>query len=74
MALNLVHNDVINSNFRGVVCVVVFNHSNEDYKISSGERIAQIMFKLHEADKFVETSELLKTCRNYRGFGLTGWF
>ena len=77
LALNfglIVHNGVIDSNFRGVICFVLFNHSNEDYKILSGERIAQNLFKRHETVKFVETSELLETCRNSGGLGATGRF
>ena len=55
LALNfglIIHNGIIYSSFRGVVCVVVFNHSNEDYKMLSSERIAQILFKHHETVKF----------------------
>ena len=55
LALNfglIIHNGVIYSSLRGVVFVVVFNHSNEDCKMLSSERIAQILFKHHETVKF----------------------
>jgi dUTP pyrophosphatase len=63
---------VVDSIYRGEICVVLINLGNENVKINKGERIAQIIFEqYHEAEiKVVE--ELSETLRNEKGFGSTG--
>ena len=78
LALNFglfVQYSIINFDIRDVICVVIFNHLKENYKILSSERIAQILLKRHElAAKFVETSELLENFINAGGCGSTERF
>lgn len=62
----------IDSDYRGVVGIIVCNLSNDDITILDGERIAQIsMVKVYE---FVwdEVDKLDKTERGEGGFGSTG--
>ena len=40
----LVHNGVIDSDYTGLVKVIVHNMSSSDYTISAGDRIAQLLF------------------------------
>ena len=66
---------LIDSDFRGVVQVICFNHSQKAFTVKEGERIAQIVFmRKYEAD-FVEVDsikELGETERQKGGFGSTG--
>ena len=66
------HNGVIDSDYRGVVCVILFNNSSEDYQVLCGRRIGQIIFKRSECVKSLEVSKIEKTERNTDGFGSTG--
>ena len=63
---------VIDSDFRGELIVIMFNHSNKPYKVKVNDRIVQIIFHRYEIPKFVECSELSKTDRGKGGFGSTG--
>ena len=45
-------NGIIDSDFRGAICVVLFNNSDKDYQVSSGQRIGQIVFNKTETVKF----------------------
>lgn len=67
-----VFNGIIDSDYRGVVSVLVFNDSNEPYNVSVGDRIAQILFYKAYNVKFVETS-LSPSVRGEMGFGSTGY-
>jgi len=62
---------VIDSDYRGEVKVVLFNHSNEEQTISPNERIAQIVITPCIQVKFKETEELDDTDRGQGGFGST---
>ena len=63
---------VIDSDFRGEVIVIMFNHSNKPYEVTVGDRIAQIVFHCYEVPSFVRCDELSKTDRGLGGFGSTG--
>ena len=63
---------VIDSDFRGELTVIMFNHLNKPYEVKVNDRIAQIIFHRYEIPKFVECSELSKTDRDKEGFGSTG--
>ena len=68
LALNFrltIYTGIIDSEFRGFLCVVVFNN---DYKILSGARTTQILIKFHEKLKFIEVSEFRSTERDLSGF------
>ena len=41
----IVHNGTIDSDYRGVVCVVLFNLSNEKDLVEVGNRIAQLIIE-----------------------------
>ena len=66
------HNRVIDSDFRGVLCVILFNNSEKNYQVLSGQRIAQIIFSGTKTVKFIEVSQINKTKRDGSGFGSTG--
>lgn len=63
---------VVDSDYRGEVCVGLCNISNESYTIDIGERIAQMVIMPVMGAKFVEANELSDTIRGEGGFGSTG--
>lgn len=65
---------VIDADYRGPVGVVLFNHSNEDYVIRCGDRIAQLILEKIITPEVTEVvdGELPKTVRGSCGFGSTG--
>ena len=68
---------VIDSGFRGIVQVLLFNHSDEIFYAKKGDRIAQILFleKFHVKFEMAQFRDLLpKSKRNENGFGSTGGF
>lgn len=62
----------IDSDYRGEVLVLLINLGKEDYKINSGDRIAQIIFSKHEKVTLKPDSDLSKTERDMGGYGSTG--
>ena len=62
----------IDADYRGEVGVVMFNFGKEDFVISRGDRIAQIVFCKVEKAQLIEVDELDSTKRNEGGFGHTG--
>ena len=65
-----VFSGTIDADYRGVVCVVLFNLSDEDCEVRKGNRIDQIIIERCYAVKFVEYSgELPETERAAKGFG-----
>ena len=63
---------VIDSDYRGEICVGLINTSREDYTIEPGERIAQLVLAPIIPAEPVEVEELDKTERGTGGFGSTG--
>ena len=63
---------VIDSDYRGEICVGLINTSREDYRIEPGERIAQLVLAPIIPAEPVEVEELDKTERGTGGFGSTG--
>jgi dUTP pyrophosphatase len=63
---------VIDTDFRGNVGVILFNHSESDLKVEIGDRIAQIIFEKITTPDVVEVEELDETDRGKSGFGSTG--
>ena len=63
---------VIDSDFRGIVSVILTNHSNKIDNIEQGNRIAQMLFLKEEDVDFIEVDELDETERGVNGFGSTG--
>ena len=62
----------IDSDYRGEICVIVINLSNEDFEIQNGDRIAQLVFTKHESVDLEVTDSLEKSVRGESGFGSTG--
>lgn len=62
----------IDADYRGEVCVLLINLSQDDFVINDGERIAQMVIAKHEHGEFVEVDELDETERGAGGYGHTG--
>ena len=62
----------IDSDYRGEIKVIIYNHGNEDFLINKGDRIAQMILLPIVKMEFEETSELPETIRGEGGFGSTG--
>lgn len=62
----------IDADYRGELCVILINLSNEEFVINDGERIAQMVIARHEQAQWEETVELSETQRGEGGFGHTG--
>ena len=62
----------IDSDYRGEIKVLLINHSNEDFEIKVGERIAQAVIQEVIQATFQEIEELSQTDRGAGGFGSTG--
>lgn len=63
---------VVDSDYRGEVRVVLFNHSPEPQTIAPGERVAQLVITPVLTPAYVEAEELEDTDRGTGGFGSTG--
>ena len=63
---------VVDSDYRGEVCVGVIKATDGPYTIEPFERIAQMVIKPVEIPTLVETTELDETDRGAGGFGSTG--
>ena len=63
---------VVDADYRGEVMVALHNHSNIPQKISSGERIAQLVVAPFLKAEFTAVDELSETVRGVGGFGSTG--
>jgi len=62
----------IDSDYRGEVKIILFNFGKADFKISKGDRIAQmVLSKVYSAD-LIETESLEESKRGSGGFGHTG--
>lgn len=62
----------IDSDYRGEIKIIMTNLGKNDFVVTSGMRIAQMVFnKIHRAD-FIESDELAMTDRNDGGFGHSG--
>ena len=62
----------IDSDYRGEIKVIIFNHGNTDFIINNGDRIAQMVLTPVLKMKLQEIDELPKTIRGEGGFGSTG--
>ena len=62
----------IDADYRGEVCVILVNLSNEPFTITDGERIAQMVIARHEQVEWCECEMLDETDRGAGGFGHTG--
>jgi dUTP pyrophosphatase len=62
----------IDADYRGEICVILINLSNEPFVIENGERICQMVIAAHEQAEWIEAEELSETDRGAGGFGHTG--
>jgi dUTP pyrophosphatase len=62
----------IDADYRGEIKVIVANLSQEDFVISNGDRIAQMVISKHELAEWIEVDQLMETGRGPGGFGSTG--
>ena len=63
---------VVDSDYRGEITVVLYNHGQEPQTVENGERIAQFVITPVLTPSFEEVEELSDTARNVGGFGSTG--
>lgn len=68
---------VIDADYRGKLGIVLFNHSDKDFEIKQGDRIAQLLLEKITTPPVVELSTEdweveLNTERGEGGFGSTG--
>lgn len=62
----------VDADYRGEVCVILVNLSNEPFVVEDGERIAQMVIAKHEQPELVEVDTLDETERGAGGFGHSG--
>lgn len=62
----------IDADYRGEIGVILVNLSNENFSISDGDRIAQMIIARYVHTKWEEVSVLDVTKRGEGGFGSTG--
>ena len=62
----------IDSDYRGEIKVIIYNHGNNDFLIDNGDRIAQMILSPVVKMELEETSDLPRTIRGKGGFGSTG--
>lgn len=63
---------VIDSDYRGEICVGVIKQTDPEYTIEPFERIAQMVIEPVELPEIVEVQDLDDTDRGAGGFGSTG--
>jgi|TARA_B100001093_G_scaffold312846_1_gene298572 dUTP pyrophosphatase len=62
----------IDSDYRGEIKVIIYNHGNKDFIINNGDRIAQMILAPVVKMELEETNDLPETIRGIGGFGSTG--
>ena len=63
---------VIDADFRGMIAVVLINHSSEHFYVKVGDRIAQLILEKCSMFDVEEIHEHSATARGTSGFGSTG--
>jgi len=63
---------VVDADYRGNVGVILFNLGDAEFKVSVGDRIAQLILECIVTPDVVEADELPSTERGVGGFGSTG--
>jgi len=62
----------IDSDYRGEIKVIIYNHGNNDFLINNGDRIAQMVLAPIIKMELEESLDLPETIRGKGGFGSTG--
>ena len=62
----------IDSDYRGEIKVIIYNHGSENFLINNGDRIAQMILTPVLKMELEEVNNLPKSIRGKGGFGSTG--
>ncbi len=62
----------IDSDYRGEIKVIIYNHGDKNFIINNGDRIAQMVLAPVIKIEFEEKNDLPETVRGEGGFGSTG--
>ena len=62
----------VDSDYRGEIKVIIYNHSDNDFIINNGDRIAQMILAPVIKMELEEAQNLPSTIRGQGGFGSTG--
>ena len=62
----------IDSDYRGEIKIIIYNHGNKKFEIKDGDRVAQMILTPILKFDFEEVKELSPTIRGSGGFGSTG--
>ena len=62
----------IDSDYRGELKIILFNHGGENFIINNNDRVAQMVLTPIIKMELDETNELPESIRGERGFGSTG--
>lgn len=63
---------VIDSDYRGNISVLLFNHGNKDFKYNIGDRVSQLIIEKISHCEIENVTEIYDTDRGGGGFGSTG--
>lgn len=63
----------IDADYRGEIKVILINHSEDDFVITKGMRIAQMVFAGIIEVELIESHVINETARSSGGFGSTGY-
>ena len=62
----------IDSDYRGELKIILFNHGNKEFIINNKDRVAQMVLTPVLKMELEETNDLSNTLRGEGGFGSTG--
>ena len=62
----------IDSDYRGEIKIILFNHGNQNFTVKNNDRVAQMVLTPIIKITFEEVDELPETLRGSGGFGSTG--
>lgn len=62
----------VDSDYRGEVSVVLINHGSENFTVTRGDRIAQLVIARVTQARLSEVATLSETARGAGGYGSTG--
>ncbi len=62
----------VDSDYRGEIKVIIYNHGDKNFLVTNGDRIAQMILSPIVKMKLQETNDLPQTIRGKGGFGSTG--
>lgn len=68
----LAHYGTIDESYRGELGVILFNTTDEPFKVAVGDRIAQLIIQPYVRADFELVEELSETSRGEGGFGSSG--